>query len=47
LIVVVAEKRLLPTIAALCDVVRHSRNNDSRYSAHCRSLAKIADAVKN
>jgi len=33
LIIVVAEKGLLATIATLRDVVRHSGNNDSRYSA--------------
>ena len=47
LIIVVAEKGLLATIATLRDVVRHSGNNDSRYSAHCRSVARITHGVKN
>lgn len=38
-IIVVMEKRLLPTIAALCDMMRITRNNHPRYSGHlCTSL---------
>ena len=46
-VILVAEKRLLPSVSPLCDVVRQTRGDDTCQSGHEGRLSAAGSPVKN